>query len=122
MLFIIGIAVIIVATYQVYKTAGDTGRNAIAWAFATFAIGFGIQQILLFLLGVGIGLVMTFQRASMAEIMEVSQSSMAVIINLSCLFLSFIGVWLVMRYVSKIPEEKAFVYPLAPPSNFNQNR
>jgi hypothetical protein len=43
MLSILGIVVIIVATYQVYKTARDTGRNPAIWALITFVVGAGIQ-------------------------------------------------------------------------------
>jgi hypothetical protein len=46
MLSILGFIAVFIATYFIYKTAKDTGRNAVGWAFLTFAVGSGIQIIL----------------------------------------------------------------------------
>ncbi len=118
MLSILGIVVIIVATYQVYKAAKDTGRNAVVWALITLAAGFGLQII------VPIIAVMIFAVALMASGtpeagLEAAASTPSIIIGLVCLFLSFVAVWLILRQVSKIPEEKSFVAPPSPPTNFN---
>lgn len=118
MLSILGIVVIIVATYQVYKAAKDTGRNAVVWALITFVVGAGIQ------LGVPIIAVMILAVGLIASGtpesgLQSAVSGPATVIGLVCLFLSFIAVWFMLRIVSKIPEEKSFISPPTPPTSFN---
>ena len=120
MLSILGIVVIIVATYQVYKTAGDTGRNAALWAIITFLIGAGLQIALPIIAVMIIGVIYLVSGTPEARLQE-ALSGLSIVITLVCLVLSFVGVWLILRQVSKIPEEKTFVAPPAPPTDFNQN-
>lgn len=117
MLSILGIVVIIVATYQVYKTAKDTGRNAIVWSLVTFAVGFGFQIVIPIIVGIVLAVVWIASGASEKEVQE-ALSGPATVIGLVSLFLSFVVVWIILRQVSKIPEEKSFVSPPSPP-NFN---
>ncbi len=116
MLSILGIVAVIIATYQVYKTARDTERNAVGWALLTFAVGFGIQIILPMMIGFAIALVMTASGNSVMEIQE-SIQGIAIIIGIAGLLLSFLGIWLIMRHVSKIPES-SFAAPPPPPPTF----
>lgn len=118
MLSILGIVVIIVATYQVYKAARDTGRNAVVWALITFAAGFGIQIVVPIIAVMILAVALMASGTSEAGLQEAA-STPATIIGLVCLFLSFFAVWLILRQVSKIPEEKSFVAPPTPPTNFN---
>ncbi len=118
MLSILGIVVIIIATYQVYKAAKDTGRNAVGWALVTFIFGAGTQ------VGVPIIAVMIFAVGMVASGtpesgLESALLGPATVIGLVCLALSFVAVWGILRIVSKIPEEKSFVSPPTPPTSFN---
>ena len=115
MLSILGLVAVIVATYHVYKTARDTGRNAVGWAVATFAVGFGIQIILPIFIGFAIGVVMAVSGSSEMEIQEFAQG-IVIIISIAGLLLSFLGIWLIMRRVSKIPDEETFQAPPSPPT------
>jgi len=118
MLSVLGIVVIVVATYQVYKAAKDTGRNAAVWALITFLAGFGLQiivPILVVMIYAGILL----NSGTPASQLEQAASTFSIIISLICLVLSFVAVWIILRLVSKIPEEKSFVAPPSPPTNFN---
>ena len=115
MLSILGLVAVIVATYHVYKTARDTERNAVGWAVATFVVGFGIQIILPIFIGFAIALVMTVSGSSVMEIQE-SVQGIATIIGIAGLLLSFLGIWLIMRRVSKIPENAFAPPPPAPPT------
>ncbi|MGI8639758.1 MAG: hypothetical protein ACR2MG_07365 [Pyrinomonadaceae bacterium] len=117
MLSILGFIAVFIATYFVYKTAKDTGRNAAIWGLLTFAVGFGIQIILPLLIGIIFGFAMAVSGSSVMEIQADIQSA-SIIIAIVCLILSFIGIALIMRHVAKIPEEKSFVPPPSPP-NFN---
>jgi len=118
MLSVLGFIAVIISTYYVYKTAKDNGRNAIVWALITFGVGVGIQIIIPVLIGFGIGLIMAASGSSIPEIQQ-SVQSVAIVISLVCLVLSFIGIALIMRYVARIPEEGSFVPP--PPDFSNEN-
>lgn len=117
MLSILAVVAVIFATYQVYKTARDTERNAVGWALLTFAVGFGVQIILPMIIGIAIALVMTASGSSAMEIQEFIQG-IALIIGIAGLLLSFLGIWLIMRHVSKIPES-SFAAPPPPPPTFD---
>lgn len=108
MLSILGLVAVIFATYYVYKTAKDTGRNAVGWALLTFAVGFGVQILLPVAIGMIIAVVMSASGNSVAEIQDFVQT-IAILIAIVCLALSFVGIWLVMRRVVKIPENNSFV-------------
>ena len=118
MLSILGIVVIIVATYQVYKAARDTGRNAVVWALITFAVGFGFQIVIPIIAGIILAVALIASGTPESGLQE-AISTPGILIGLVCLFLSFLAVWLILRQVSKIPEEKSFVAPPTPPTNFN---
>ncbi len=118
MLSILGFVVIIVATIQAYKAARDTGRNAVLWAIITFFVGVGIQIVLPIIAVVIIGIIYLATGTPESQLQE-AVSGLSMVIGLVCLVLSFVGVWLILKLVSKIPEEKSFVAPPAPPTNFN---
>ena len=119
MLGIFGLIIIIVVTVHVYRTAKQYGRNAIAWTLTTLGIGFGIQLILPFFIGIVIGVVMLAGRSSPEQIQAAMTSAPAIIINIACIILSVIVVFLVLRHISKIPEEIDFTPPPSPPDTFN---
>ena len=118
MLSILGIVVIIVATYQVYKAAKDTGRNAVVWGLVTFVVGVGIQIGIPIIAGIILAIVWMSSGTSVPKIQE-AMAAPSLVIGLVCLALSLVAVWIILRQVSKIPEERAFVSPPAPPTNFN---
>ncbi len=115
MLSILGFIAVFIAAYFVYKTAKDTGRNAVGWALLTLAVGIGIQIMLPILIGFVIGMAMMISGSSVADIQE-SIEPAAIIISLVCLALSFVGIWLIMRRVSVLPEDESFVAPPQPPT------
>ncbi len=118
MLSILGIVVIIVAAYQVYKAARDTGRNPVLWTIITLVAGFGIQ-IGLPIIAVMVYAVFLIASGTPEPALEGAVSGPATIIGVLCLFLSFVAVWIILKLVSKIPEDKSFISPPSPPTNFN---
>ncbi|HSK70183.1 MAG TPA: hypothetical protein VK892_00705 [Pyrinomonadaceae bacterium] len=118
MLSILGFIIIIVAAIHVYRTAKQYDRNAIGWTLITIGVGFGIQLILPLFLGIIIGIVMIASGSSIEE-MQGSLNVPAFIIGLICLALSIAAVLLILRYVSKIPDEPPFTPPPSPPETFN---
>ncbi|MEP6904318.1 MAG: hypothetical protein ABJA66_21555 [Actinomycetota bacterium] len=116
LLLILGLAIIIVVTVFAYKTAKDYGRNAIGWALIAFAVGFGIQIILPIFIVIIIAVAMTVSGSRPEQIKE---DIPEITISLICLVLSVAAGMLILRYLSKIPEEQSFIPPPKPPENFN---
>lgn len=119
MINLLGFAALIVITVFAYKTAKDYERNAIGWALLTFGIGFVIQIILPVLIFVLIAVVMIAGGSSPAQ---AQQEIPDITITMICLVLSLLAGFLILRYLSKIPEDEPFVAPPAPPADFDQNR
>lgn len=120
MLSILGIIAVIVAAYHIYKTAKDTERSAVGWALLTLGVGFGMQLILPMIIGIIMAVFLTASGSSAMEIQN-SINDVALFIGIGGLAASFIGIWLIMRHVSKIPDEKPFTAPPSPPT-FNGNQ
>ena len=118
MLSILGIVVIIVVTYQVYKMAKSKGRNAGIWALITFVVGFGLQLGLPILAGIVLAVVWMTSGSTESEVRE-ALTGPAMIIGFVSLVLSFAAVWLILWRVSRIPADKTFNLPPSPPTNFN---
>ncbi len=119
MLSILGIVIIIVTTYLAYKTARDTGRNPVVWALLTFAVGFGIQIVIPFTMGIVIAVIWISSGTSVEQVQQ-SIQSWEITITIVCLILSFVGAALILRHISKIPQENSFVAP-PPPPDFGGN-
>jgi steroid 5-alpha reductase family enzyme len=119
---IIGFAFIIILTIFAYRTAKDYERNAAVWAVITFFSVFGVQIILPFLIGLIIAVLMLVSGTPPEKLQEsFNETVPAVTITVLCIVLSVVAGFLILRYLSKIPEEKSFDVPPAPPTNFNQN-
>lgn len=115
---ILGFAFLIVFTIFAYKTAKDYERNAAGWALITFGVGVVLQIILPFITVFVLAIILTMRGNSPAQ---VDEEIPYITITLTSLALSFIGGILILRHLSKIPEENPFEAPPAPPTDFNQN-
>lgn len=119
MLGIIGLIFVIVAPIFVYRNAKQNGHNAVLWTLVAFGIGIGLQIIIPFIVGIVLGVIWVNQGFFPAEIQEKLQTP-ATILGLISLFLSVIGVLLVMRHVNTVRDVKES-HPLPPtPPDFNQ--
>ena len=114
MLSILGLVIIVVATIYAYKTAKDYDRNAVLWAIITFSVGFGIQIIVPVIIGIIFAIFLT-AGGTPPEQLEKAVGSWAMIIGMVCLILSVVAVFIILRHLSKIPEEKLFTPPPQPP-------
>jgi len=114
-LFILGLLAVFIATYYIYKTAKDTNRNAVGWALLTFAVGFGLQIIFPVLIIIIITIAMTVSGKRLTNIDELPWS-VGTIISLAGIAVSFVGIWLIMRRVSTIPDDEIFTAPPSPPT------
>ncbi len=116
MIAIAAFIAIFVMTYYAYKTAKDYGRNAIVWALIVFSVGFALQIVIPMIIGIIIGVVMTINGSTPVQIQE-SIYGYAIVINLTFIVLSFVGMFLILRYLSKVPDDgiSTSISPPPPP-------
>jgi hypothetical protein len=120
MIGILALVAVIVFSVQVYKTANGTGRNGALWALLTGVVGFGFQLVVPIMIGLLLG-IYYLATGSSPEEMEMAVNGWAGIIGLPCLVLSIVSVFLIMKHVSKIPDEPAMASaPPPPPPTFGQ--
>jgi len=94
-----------------YKKAKSTGRSGILWAFITAAVYIGTQ--LLLALGIGLFLGIGVEIFGWSDTIY---DDWNLLITAVCIVASFGGVWLVFRYLDKIPQEEIFAAPPPPPT------
>jgi membrane protein implicated in regulation of membrane protease activity len=111
---ILGLIFVLIAPIFIYRTAKQNGHNPLLWAAISVAAGIGIQIILPVLFSLAVGIVMVSTGRNVNEVQEAIQQSSSVF-GIICLVLSVLGVYLVMRRVSKIPEDISFSTPPEPP-------
>ena len=118
MLSILGIVVLIVAPILAYRTAKDYDRNAALWAIVTFAVGFALQFVIPFFIGIILAMVLMASGTPPDQLQE-AIGGWATVIGVAFMVLSIVGVFTILRYLSKVPEEKSFTPPPRPPETFN---
>jgi len=102
----------ILAAYMTYKKDKMTGRSGILWAFITAGVYIGVQLLLALAIGVFLGIGVELFGWSESVYDDYNLAVTAV-----CIVGSFGGVWLVFRYLDKIPsEEETFAAPPPPPT------
>lgn len=114
MLGILGFIFVIIAPFFVYRSAKQSGRNAVGWALTAAAVGIGIQVVIPFLIGIVLGLALLASGTPPDGIRQ-AVTTPSIIIGIICLIISVAGVLVIMQHVAKIPEEKPFVPPPSPP-------
>ncbi len=115
MLSILGLIAIFIAAYFVYKTAKDTNRNAVGWSLLTVAVGIGLQIILPVIIFMVIAVIMAISGKPIRDVDDLPFGT-AMIVTVLGWAASFVGIWLIMRRVSIIPDEESFAAPPAPPT------
>ena len=121
MLGLFGLIAIVVVTYQVYKTAKGTERNPVLWAMLAALTGIGFQVVLPFLFAVVLS-IYYLMTGTPPENIESEITGLTVVFSLASLVLSIVGMVLIMKHVSKIPDEPvASVAPPPPPPTFGDN-
>lgn len=117
MLSIIGLIILVVASIQAYKAAKGYRRNGVAWALITFGVGVGIQLIIPLIFGIIYGIVLAAGGMTSPQQMQEAIMIPAVIVSIVCIVLSVVAVFLILRYLSRVPENRPFTPP-PPPENF----
>ena len=104
MLSLVGIIGIVIFAIQVYRSAVDYQRNAALWTILTVAIGIMFQFVIPFVIGV-IYVIVIIAGGTPPEEVAVEQFGLLMVLGVICLILSFVGMFLVMRHVSKVPDD-----------------
>lgn len=113
MIGILGIVFVIVAPFFVYRSAKQNGHKPVFWALVALAVGIGFQVILPMIVGIILAIVLVSTGTSPTAV-EATIQGYSLVIGIPCLVLSFVGVFLVARHVSKVKEIDATAPP-APP-------
>ena len=119
-LTILGLAVVIVSTIFVYKTAKDYGRNAVLWSVATAGLGIGIQWVLPFVIAIVLAVLFAMQGTTDPNKLRDNLTEWLIVISIASLALSGVAMWFMLKMVSRLPDEPvADSPPPPPPLDFN---
>ena len=105
----------ILAVWFGYKKARDTGRNAILWGILCGGAFIGIQL----LMGIGIGMIMALG----VELWGWSESIFTdyeLAVSVIAWVPGIVTLWLLFRYLDRVPEAPAAIEPPPPPPTFGQ--
>jgi len=101
----------ILAAYLAYKKAKSTGRNGFLWAFITAGVFIAAQLFVAFAIGLFLAVGVEIFGWS-----EAVYDDFNFLITAVSIVASFGSIWLVFRYLDKIPEEEIFTSPPPPPT------
>jgi hypothetical protein len=118
MLSILGIVAIVVMTIQVYKTAKNNERNAGLWAVMTALVGIGLQFVLPIIVGIVIAIVYVAQGTRDPAAIQQQLYGPALVIGIVSLVLSIIGMVIIFKFVSRVPDAPPVSVPPPPPDKF----
>lgn len=114
---ILAFAVLVVISYFVFKTARDYGRNPALWTILTVGVGIFFQFVLPFLIGIVLAIVW-IASGTPPERLQVDLETPLILIGLVSLGLSFVAMFVVLKYVSRIPDESPIDDIPPPPPSF----
>ena len=107
---------VILAIWLGYKKAKATGRNPYLWAFICAAVFIGAQLLVGFMIGATVELAIIFRGGSSYGGLDNNFG----ILNVVSLVFGFVALWLVFRYLDRVPEQPTFVQPPPPPTFGNK--
>lgn len=117
-LTLLGLVAIVVCAIQVYKAAVDTSRNAGIWTLLTIGVGIFFQFILPFVFGILLG-VYYLMSGVPRERIAIDSFGLLFILEILCLVLSVVGMFMVMKHVSKLKDEVPGAAMPPPPPQFS---
>ncbi len=101
----------ILAAFFAYKKAKSTGRNGFLWALITAGVFIGTQFFVALAIGVFLAVGVEIFGWS-----ETVYDDFNFLITAVSIIASFGSVWLVFRYLDKIPQEETITLPPPPPT------
>ena len=121
LLTLFGAVATFVAAYFTFKTANENGRKGWLWTLISLFVGFGLQIFAPFVLAVVLAIFFIITGTPQHEVPS-RIDSLATVLFYTCWALSFVGLFLVIKFVAKIPEyderELEMLQP-PPPPNFS---
>jgi Ni/Fe-hydrogenase subunit HybB-like protein len=109
MFFLLQIAILIVSTRHIYKTAKSTGHNAAVWASMNAIFFLMVPIFFVALAAAGLGV------AATADLVTAGTARVLVILaNFAGLGFAILAVILIMRHVRTINQSERFEHPPAP--------
>jgi MFS family permease len=120
--FLLGTVATFVAAYFTFRTANENGRSGIVWGFISLLVGFGLQIVAPFVLGVLLVVIMLFTGTPQSQIQSKIDGPANIIFYVFWL-LGFVGLFLVIKFVSRLPEtdESDIREIVPPPPTFNND-
>lgn len=117
MLTILGIALVIISTLLIYRSAKQNGHNAVKWTVISAVTGVLLQIVIPLLSSIILVAVWMSSGKTMRQIEE-DILAPALIIGVVCLVLNVAVAALIMKKVALIAEENP-VAPPPPPDDYN---
>lgn len=102
---------LILAIWFGYKKARDSGRNPWAWAAISGGVFIGMQMIVVLGFGVLVGVGQVMWGWS-----DDAYDKYAVFANIPAIVLSISGLWLIFRFLDKVPDDEPVTEPPPPPT------
>ena len=119
LLYLFGAAATIVATIFISKTAREGGRSGVLWALIALAVGFGTQIVLPVIATIVIAIVYLAAGTSQIELTNKIEDPAQMAFYVLWL-LSFVFLFLVLKFVANPIEEKSeSLDGPPPPPNFS---
>jgi MFS family permease len=118
LLYLFGAAAIIVATIFISKTARENGRSGLFWALVTLAVGFGSQIVLPVIGTVVVAVVYLALGTSQRDLSDKIEAPAEMVFYVLWL-LSFVFLFLVLRFVANNPVDAIGSNNVPPPPNFD---
>ena len=113
--FLLGTVATVVAAYFTFKTAKENGRNGVVWGLISLLVGFGLQIVGPFVLGVLLVVIMLFTGTPQSQIQSKIDGPANILFYVFWL-LGFVGLFLVIKFVSRLPEtDDADLSEIVPP-------
>jgi len=114
MLAIFGLALIVIISAVTRGMVKDSGRKPGRWVLAVIAIGLGFQYVVPITIGAIVGIVFAAQGKNAQQIIAIL-SGPAIVVNIICIFLSVIGMMLVLRGAIVLSTKQPAELPSPPP-------
>jgi len=109
-----GIILTIVLLWQVYKAAKENGRSGLLWMVLAFIGSIALQ----FLIGLFLGIIFMIGSALWGW-PENLLDKLLWPVNILVLVINVILIWLLIKYLSRVPDSEFIAPPPPPPPNFN---
>jgi hypothetical protein len=117
LLYLFGAAATIVATIFIFRTARENGRSGALWALIALTVGFGSQIVLPIVGGIIIAILYLATGTSPPDLAEKTEAAATMLFYIFWL-LSFVFLFLVLRYVADAPEPPVESNEVPPPPTF----